>query len=46
MLKKCKALILLGRHTIARDTYNKFSKEYKILYGSDFEKSFADISGL
>ena len=46
MLLKCKALILLGRHTIARDTYNKFSKEYKILYGSDFEKSFADISGL
>jgi two-component SAPR family response regulator len=46
MLMKCKALILLGRHTIASDTYNKFCKEYKILYGSDFEKSFAYISGL
>lgn len=34
----CKALIILGRHTIASETYIKFAKEYKLLYGSDFEK--------
>jgi hypothetical protein len=43
MLMKCKALVLLGRHSIASDTYNKFAKEYKILYDMDFEKSFTDI---
>jgi DNA-binding SARP family transcriptional activator len=45
MIMKCKALISLGRHSSACDTYNKFAKVYKTLYGSDFEKSFAEISG-
>ena len=44
MIMKCKALIVLGRHTAANETYIKFAKEYKLLYGSDFEKSFNDIS--
>lgn len=45
MVMKCKALISLGRHSFAHDTYNKFAREYKTLYGSDFEKSFTFISG-
>jgi len=43
---KCRALIVLGRHSIANETFNKFAKEYKILYGTDFEKSFNEISGI
>jgi two-component SAPR family response regulator len=46
MVMKCKALIVLGRHTTASEAYSKFAREYKILYGSDFEKSFNEISGL
>jgi DNA-binding SARP family transcriptional activator len=45
MVMKCKALISMGRHSFASDTYNKFAREYKTLYGSDFEKSFTDIFG-
>jgi len=46
MIMKCRALIVLGRHSIANETFNKFAKEYKILYGTDFEKSFNEISGI
>ncbi len=40
---KCKSLIALRRHTLANNTYLKFLKEYKDIYGSDFGKSFQEI---
>lgn len=40
---KCKSLIQLRRHTLANNTYQKFLKEYKDIYGSDFGKSFQGI---
>ena len=40
---KCKALILLKRHTLANNTYMKFAKEYKDIYGEAFNKSFHEV---
>jgi len=40
---KCKSLIQLRRHTLANNTYQKFLKEYKDIYGTDFGKSFQDV---
>jgi two-component SAPR family response regulator len=40
---KCKSLILLRRHTLANNTYLKFLKEYKDIYGTDLGKSFQEI---
>ena len=42
---KCKALIVLGRHGIAKETYSRFAKEYAENYGHAFERSFSDITG-
>jgi hypothetical protein len=36
---------VLGRHGLAKDAYQKFTKEYKENYGQDFEKSFGDVTG-
>ncbi|MCW3108315.1 MAG: galactose oxidase, partial [Segetibacter sp.] len=40
---KCRCLVLLGRHGMAKDAYLKFVKEYKENYGHEFEKSFTAI---
>lgn len=40
---KCKSLIFLKRHILANNTYLKFQKEYKDIYGTDFCKSFPEI---
>lgn len=40
---KCKTLDKLGRHSIAKTTYERFAKEYRKSYGEDFEFSFNDI---
>jgi len=40
---KCKSLIQLRRHTLANNTYQKFLKEYKDIYGTDFGKTFQEI---
>ncbi len=37
---KCRSLIFLGRHSLAKDAYTKFAKEYRENYGQDFERSF------
>ncbi|MET0638008.1 MAG: hypothetical protein ABWZ25_18405 [Chitinophagaceae bacterium] len=42
---KCKSLIILGRHGLAKDAYLIFSKEYKENYGVGFEKTFPQITG-
>lgn len=43
LIYKCKSLILLKRHTLANNAYQKFSKEYKDIYGEDFGKPFNEI---
>lgn len=40
---KCKSLIYLKRHAIANKTYTKFVKDYKDMYGEEFEKTFTEI---
>lgn len=42
---KCRSLIILGRHAIAKDTYLHFTKEYTKNYGQDFEKTYQEIIG-
>ena len=42
---KCRSLINLGKHSLSKETYLNFTKEYKKNYGQDFEKSFLEISG-
>lgn len=43
MVIKCKALAHLGKHSQAKNTYENFCKEYKLLYGDEFEKSFNEV---
>jgi two-component SAPR family response regulator len=40
---KCKALSSLGKHSLAKHTFENFMKEYKVIYGEDFKKDFHDI---
>lgn len=40
---KCKTLIALGRHTLAKITYDKFSSKYKEIYGSAFAENYQAI---
>lgn len=41
---KIKAQFLMGRHSSAEKTYQKFVKEYKVLYGEEYSKSYRDIT--
>ncbi len=43
MILKCKALHTLGKHSIAKSTFEKFVKEYEILYAEKFDKSFQEV---
>jgi two-component SAPR family response regulator len=40
---KCKGLIFLKRHNLASNTYLKFAKDYRDIYGADFDKPFQEI---
>ncbi|MDF2431994.1 MAG: hypothetical protein JWP44_1625, partial [Mucilaginibacter sp.] len=40
---KCRALSSLGKHSLAKHTFENFMKEYKVIYGEDFKKDFHDI---
>jgi two-component SAPR family response regulator len=40
---KCKTLIALGRHTLAKTTYDKFSTKYKEIYGKEFEENYQSV---
>lgn len=44
MILKCRALAQLGKHTLAKYTFDKFTKDFKAIYGVEFEKSFQSIS--
>lgn len=45
MTIKCKALSYLGKHSLAKSTFENFTKEFKQLYGEDFRKDFHTILG-
>jgi two-component SAPR family response regulator len=37
---RCKALSYLGKHSLAKSTYENFCKEYKCIYNTAFSKDF------
>jgi DNA-binding SARP family transcriptional activator len=43
MIMKCKALHALGKHSLAKSTFESFTKEYKVLYDEIFKKDFHAI---
>lgn len=42
---KCSSLVLLGRHSLAKSAFNKFTKEYLHMYGEEFPHLFTAYSG-
>ena len=42
---KCSSLVVLGRHSLAKTAFNKFTKEYQHMYGEDFPHIFTAYSG-
>ena len=40
---KCKSLGLLGRHSMAKATFEKFAKEYYLMYGEEFQQTFHEV---
>jgi two-component SAPR family response regulator len=43
MILKCKALTLLGKHSLASNTLTKFSKEFEILYDKKYDKTIDEV---
>jgi len=43
MILKCKALSHIGKHSLAKNTFENFNKEYKAIYGEAFERDFHSI---
>lgn len=43
LIIKCKALTELGKHSLAREIFTKFSKDYQALYDEPYNKTFTDI---
>ncbi|HEX2975029.1 MAG TPA: hypothetical protein VHO68_03755 [Bacteroidales bacterium] len=37
-------MIILGRHTVAKEVYDQFAREYKALYRKEYGKSFTSIA--
>ncbi|MCP4309883.1 MAG: hypothetical protein GY790_01350, partial [Bacteroidetes bacterium] len=42
---RCTMLIKQGKHSLAKETYSRFVKEYKLLYDDTYELSFKDVLG-
>ncbi len=40
---KCKSLGLLGRHSMAKAAFEKFTKEYQQMYGEEFRQTFHEV---
>lgn len=40
MRLKCRCLVHLGKHSLAKGAFENFRKEYKIIYGEDYGKDF------
>jgi DNA-binding SARP family transcriptional activator len=43
MVIKCRALVQLGKHSLAKNAYTTFLKEYRHIYGEDFRKDFQTV---
>ena len=43
MILKCKAEYCMGKHSLAKATYERFFKEYRTMYGQEYEKSFLSV---
>ena len=43
MMIKCKALVYLGKHSLAKNTFETFNREYRAIYGEEFNLSFQQI---
>ncbi len=43
MIIKCKALAHIGKHSLAKNTFESFNKEYKVIYGEAFNRDFNSI---
>jgi DNA-binding SARP family transcriptional activator len=43
MILKCKALAHIGKHSLAKNTFESFNKEYKTIYGEAFDRDFNSI---
>ncbi|WP_147243708.1 galactose oxidase [Pedobacter miscanthi] len=42
---KCKTLVFLGKHSIAKSIFENFNKEYKSIYDQSFNKTFQELLG-
>jgi DNA-binding SARP family transcriptional activator len=43
MALQCKALAHQGKHSLAKQAFEKFSKEYKAIYGEEFGRDFQSV---
>ncbi len=43
MILKCKALTLMGKHSLASHTFSKFCKDFKTLYNQSYNQSFEEV---
>jgi two-component SAPR family response regulator len=43
MILKCKAEYCMGKHSLAKSTYERFFREYQVMYNQEYENSFLDI---
>ncbi|MCF2499276.1 galactose oxidase [Dyadobacter chenhuakuii] len=43
MTIKCKALALLGKHSLAKTTFENFAREYSRIYGEEFQKDMPEV---
>ncbi|GAB3263013.1 hypothetical protein GCM10027347_29250 [Larkinella harenae] len=43
IILKCKTLALLGKHTLAKNAFEKFARDYQALYGEAYEQPFSTI---
>jgi len=42
---KCKSLVKLGKHSMAKSTFDAYAKDYRKLYGEDYKESFKTLIG-
>jgi DNA-binding SARP family transcriptional activator len=42
---KCRSLSSLGRHSMAKAAFEKFTREYQQMYGEEFQQSFQEVIG-
>ncbi|MCF0070181.1 galactose oxidase [Dyadobacter sp. CY261] len=43
MILKCKSFALLGKHSLAKSTFESFTREYNNIYGEEFRRELTDI---